>query len=281
MKSDNLLTAFLLLTTFLAAPPALADNNTPQKVDPLNEWYVEEVETATRSPKPMAQVAENVTIVTAEEIEAMRAHTLAEVLKRQSGVFVSFFGQDFLGDATVTLLGSRRHHVLLLLDGVRLNLNSSGDALTSFIPLSIIKRIEIIKGAASSTWGSALGGVINIITKDVGKTNRPTGNVNVSYGEGNSRDVSADVAGKVEALGYYLHGGNIDSNGLRLDRYSERNSLYGKMELELPRSSRLSFTAGYSDPFCKGLDWDDAWGITNLNIYENIDQQNIWGTVYF
>ncbi|RWX45029.1 vitamin B12 transporter [Candidatus Electrothrix aarhusensis] len=283
MKSDNPLAVLLLLTAFLSVPPALAYNNTYQENKLLKMYFDEEelVETATRSPKPITQVAENVTIVTAEKIEAMHAHTLAEVLNRQSGVFVDFFGQDFLGDSILRLLGSQRHHVLLLLDGVRLNINSSGAALTNFIPISIIKRIEIIKGAASSTWGSALGGVINIITKDVANSSRPTGNVNVSYGEGNSRDVSADVAGKLKALGYYLHVGNIDSDGLSLDRYSERNSLYGKMQLELPRSSRLSFTAGYSDPFYKNLNWGDAWEITDLNIYEDIDHQSIWGTLYF
>ncbi|WP_339136644.1 MAG: TonB-dependent receptor [Candidatus Electrothrix sp. GW3-4] len=178
-------------------------------------------------------------------------------------------------------LGSQRHHVLLLLDGVRLNLNSNGRALTHFIPLGIIKRIEIIKGAASSSWGSALGGVINIITKDVGKSKRPTGNVHVSYGKRNSRDVAADVAGKVKALGYYFHGGNIDSEGLRLDRYAERDSVYCKMQLELPHTSRLTATAGSSDPFYKNLDWQDAWGITDLNLYTDVENRNFWGTLYF
>ncbi|MCW5210951.1 TonB-dependent receptor, partial [Desulfobulbus sp. N3] len=240
-----------------------------------------QVETATRSPKPMAQVAENVTIVTAEEIEAMHAHTLAEILSWQSGVFVDFFGQDFFGDSIIRLLGSRRHHVLLLLDGVRLNQNSSGSALTHFIPVNIIKRIEIIKGAASSTWGSALGGVINIITKDVGDSSSPAGNVNVSYGEWNSRDISADATGKVNALSYYLYGGNINSDGLRLDRYAERNSVYGKMQLQLSPKSRLTASAGYSDPFNKSLNWGDAWGVTDLNVYQDIENRNFWGTLYF
>ncbi|MCW5204822.1 hypothetical protein VU02_02705 [Desulfobulbus sp. N2] len=97
MKNDYLLAALLLLTTFLAVPPALADNNTRREDKFLKEWYIEDeqVETATRSPKPMAQVAENVTIVTAEEIEAMHAHTLAEILSWQSGVF-GFFWPGFL-----------------------------------------------------------------------------------------------------------------------------------------------------------------------------------------
>ncbi len=286
MKTDNPLAACLLLTTFLASPPALANNNTHKEEIDLDEkiiadWYDVEVETATRSPKSIIHVAENVTIVATEEIEAMHVHTLAEVLNRQPGVFINFTGQDFLGDSSLCLLGSRRHHVLLLLDGVRLNQNTSGYALTDSIPIGIIKRIEIIKGAASSSWGSALGGVINIITKDVGKTNRLAGNVNVSYGEEHSRDVSVDAAGKVKALGYYLHGGNIDSDGLRLDRYSERNSFYGKLQLDLSHSSRLSFTAAYSDPFYRNLNWEDAWGITDLNLYEDIDHQSIWGTLYF
>ncbi|XCN73443.1 MAG: TonB-dependent receptor [Candidatus Electrothrix aestuarii] len=282
MKSDNSLAILLLLATFLTAPSARA--NTPYQDEKLLELYFDEeelVETATRSPKPISQVAENVTIVTAEEIEAMHAHTLAEVLNRQSGVFVDFFGQDFLGDAAVRLLGTGRHHVLLLLDGVRLNQNSSGFALTSFIPIGIIKRIEIIKGAASSSWGSALGGVINIITKDVGKTERPTGNINVSYGERASRDVSADVAGQIKAFSYYLYGGNIDSDGLRLDRYAERDSVYGKMRFDLTHGSHLTFTAGSSDPFYKGLNWEDAWGISNLNLYTDVESKNIWGTLYF
>ncbi len=277
------LTSLLQIVTFLAVQPSLAENNMQQEDELLSMYFDEDelVETATGSPKPITQVAENVTIITAEEIEAMRVHTLAEVLKRQPGVFVNFFGQDFLGDSSLLLLGSRRHHVLLLLDGVRLNLNSSGSALTSFVPLGIIKRIEIIKGAASSTWGSALGGVINIITKDVGKTSQPTGSVNASYGESQSRDISADVAGKVKALGYYLYGGNIGSDGLRLDRFSERDSVYGKIQLPLPRSSRLTVTAGYSDPFYKNLNWEDAFGITDLNIFEDVDHPNTWATAFF
>ncbi len=283
MKIALPLNVLFLFVTFLVVQPALAENTMHQEEELLSMYFDEDelVETATGSPKPISQVAENVTIVTAEEIEAMRAHTLAEVLNRQPGVFISYFGQDFLGDSALFLLGSRQHHVLLLLDGVRLNLNSSGSALTSFIPLGIIKRIEIIKGAASSTWGSALGGVINIITKDVGETCRPTGNVNISYGEANSHDISADAAGKVKALGYYLYGGNIDSDGLRLDRYSERNSVYGKMQLQLPQNSRLTVTAGYSDPYYKNLNWNDAWDIVDLNLYNEARHQNFWGTLFF
>ncbi|WP_028583406.1 TonB-dependent receptor plug domain-containing protein [Desulfogranum mediterraneum] len=285
MNRPFLAIPLLLLTSLLACQPLLAETAAPpssQEEELLSMYFEEEqlVESSSRSLKPLSQVAENVTVVTAKEIEQMRAHTLAEVLSRQPGVFVTFWGQDFLGTASVSLQGSQRHHVLLLLDGVRLNHNSNGFALTSFIPLGIIKRIEIIKGAASSTWGSALGGVINIITKDTGKTIRPSGTIHASYGEADSYELAADAAGRVKALGYYLYAGSMDSDGLRLDRYAKRDTLYGKVQLQLPGSSQLSVTGGYSDPSYKGLNWSDAWDIEGLDLYEELDQQDSWATIF-
>ncbi len=40
-------------------------------------------------------------------------------------------------------------------------------------------------------------------------------------------------------------------------------------------------TGGYSDPFYKTLNWDDAWDIPELNIYNEIDYQNLWPTLFF
>ena len=138
-----------LLAVTLASQPVLAAEEQAAGSDDLLAMYFdpnETEQTTTRAPKPLSQVAENVTIVTEEEISAMHAHTLAEVLERQAGVFITFFGRDFFSHNTTRILASRRHHVLFLLDGVRLNLNSSGESITNFIPVTIIKRIEIIKG---------------------------------------------------------------------------------------------------------------------------------------
>ena len=272
-----------LLTLTLSAQPLLAADEPAAESNDLLAMYFdpnETEETTTRAPKPISQVAENVSIVTAEEIADMHAHTLGEVLERQAGVFISFFGRDFFSNETTRLLASRQHHVLFLLDGVRINLNSSGWAITNFIPVTIIKRIEIIKGPASSTWGSALGGVVNIITKDGGRNTVPTGSVSASYGEGDSRDVSAETAGAAGRFGYYLFGGNLDSNGLKLDRYAERDSVYGKMQVELPHNTTLTAAAGFSDPFYKSLNYADAWGIDTLNVYEEVDHRNFWATLF-
>ncbi len=53
------------------------------------------VQSATRNEKPISQVAENMTVITAKDIEDMNAHTVAEVLNRVTGFLVNFQGQDF------------------------------------------------------------------------------------------------------------------------------------------------------------------------------------------
>ncbi len=238
------------------------------------------VEVATRAPKPLSQIAENVTVITAEQIAAMHAHSLGEVLSRQAGGFLSFSGREIIGDEPLRLLGTRRHHTLVLLDGVRLNLSSVGYSLINFIPLGIIKRIEIIKGPASSAWGSSLGGVVNILTKETG-SGAPTAGISASYGEAASRDLAADLALGNERIGAFIYGGNISSDGLKNERYSERDALFGKLRLALPNdTTTITAAAGSSDLSFKALDWRDAWDIANLDVYEEIASDNLWATLY-
>ncbi len=210
------------------------------------------VQTATRAEKPISQVAENMTVITAKDIEDMNAHTVAEVLNRITGIFVDLtldFGSNSLIHIQNPIHKSAtERHVLVLLDGVPWNFIGGGTAETNNIPVKIIDRIEVIKGPASSAWGSSLGGVINIITKETGSASRPTGTISASYGEGNSQDYSAEVSGKAGTVGYYLFAGKQESDGLRNRRYFDNYSLYSKIRLPVSRDINIGFTLGYSEP---------------------------------
>ena len=60
--------------------------------------------------------------------------------------------------------------VLLAMDGIPFYTGDTGEIIWEIIPVTEIERVEIIKGAASSLYGSsAIGGVINVITKDISK----------------------------------------------------------------------------------------------------------------
>nr|HID59969.1 TonB-dependent receptor [Desulfobacterales bacterium] len=218
----------------------------------LRMFYKDEelVVTPTRHSKPISQVAENVTVITAKEIEEMNAHTVAEALKRIPGFFICFNQgvESFGSTSLIQVQGSEERHVLVVVDGVPWNFLNSGHAETNSIPVGIIDRIEVIKGPASSAWGSSLGGVINIITKPEGTTKRPSGSVSASYGERATQDYRAEVSGQTHGVGYYLFAGYQDSNGLMGSRYFHNYSLYSKFRIPLSKDIDLGLTMGYSEP---------------------------------
>jgi len=202
--------------------------------------------TPTRYPKPVNQVAENISVIYSEDIEAMNAHTVADVLRWIPGVFINS-SRDFGAISLLGIQGSEDRHVTVLLDGIRWNYLGGGNAETNTIPVGIIDRIEVIKGPASSAWGSSLGGVINIITKPaVGKEFK--GQLYGSYGEANSLDARAEASGGGENFGYYLFAGRQESNGLLDNRSMDNVSLFSKFNMDLTNRTGLNLSLGYSEP---------------------------------
>ena len=222
----------------------------PTDEDLLMFWDEKElyVQTATRSEKPISMVAENMTVITAKEIETMNANSINEVLSRVPGLFVDFSSNEYMSAAQLHIQGSEPRHMTVLLDGMPVNLLAGGNAETNFIPLRIVERIEIIKGAASSAWGSALGGVVNIITRSTGDNPVPNGMFGASWGKNNSRSGTAELRGKNGPVGYYLYAGQQGSDGLVNSRDFQRSSLFGKLLLTPTRDLDITLSGGFSNP---------------------------------
>ncbi len=259
----------LLAATLCCLRPAAALAATPanpaatDEAQALFDLYFSDdttVESATRSPKPLNRVAENVTVIDRDEIEAMNAHSVADILSQVAGVFVSFNGREMDNGSSIVIHGSDYEHVLVYVDGVRWNDAANDFNDTAAIPVRIIDRIEVIKGAASSTWGAAFGGVVNIITKRPGTSARPVGSVHTSLGEDGTRSADGEAAGALGSkVGYYLYAGSQHSDGLVNERFNDRDSLYGKVRFDLPGATTLTITHGRSTPRYRGLGeptWD-------------------------
>lgn len=94
------------------------------------------------------------------------SETVAHFLKSEKGVSISSHG-DRGSLATVDIRGTgKSERILVLLDGIRLNKAQGSGADLSQIPLSIIEKIEIIRGGESAFYGAdAVGGVINMVTR--------------------------------------------------------------------------------------------------------------------
>ncbi|HEX8948961.1 MAG TPA: TonB-dependent receptor [Dissulfurispiraceae bacterium] len=254
---------------------AAASGHSKEVIEDMLMFWEEKdlyVQSPTRHEKPISQVAENMTVVTAKEIEDMNAHSLSEVLSRVTGVFVDFTTADFDGSALLHIQGSAPRQVLVLLDGVVWNTLTDGTVAANDIPVRTIERIEVIKGPASSAWGSSLGGVVNIITKGTGDSRRPSGRVIASYGERTTQDDSAELAGKAGPVGYYLFAGKQESNGLRNDRAFDNYSLYAKLDLPVSKDVRIGFTGGYSEPRMDS-------GIAAFDLITRSAYRTLFGTV--
>jgi len=205
-----------------------------------------EVVTASRSPRPASQTAENITVVTAQEIESLNAHTLADILIGVPGIQLEMNRTP--GAATnIEIQGSNFNHILILIDNVPINNLADNFPDISAIPAQIIERVEIVKGAASTSWGSALGGVVNVITKNP-QTERPfEGMVSGSLGKRTTADSRGEVSGTVSRLAYYLSGGNLRSDGLLPNNMVNQNNVYGKLHYDLPVHGWLALSALYTD----------------------------------
>ncbi len=202
------------------------------------------VESPTRSPKPLSQVAENVTVITAEEIKLMNAHTVADVLIGVTGLQVLISGGPGSISQTAIQGSENLRHVSVFMDGIPLNNLTSNVTELGSLPVQNIEKIEIIKGPASSAWGSALGGVINIITK-TGSGDRVGGTVSASYGERNSGDFRAETSGKQDRLGYYISAGRLQTDGFRSHNDFSGKNAYAKLTYDITRKTSALFTLGY------------------------------------
>jgi len=124
-----------------------------------------QIVTANRFAEPVSGVLAPTTVVTRDEIDRWQAKSLTDVMRRLPGVDVAQNGG--LGQqSSLFIRGTESRHVLILIDGIRLNqAGISGSSDLSQIPLSLVQRIEYVRGARSAVYGSdAIGGVVNIIT---------------------------------------------------------------------------------------------------------------------
>jgi outer membrane cobalamin receptor len=126
------------------------------------------VVTGTRLPVTSAGLAQNVTVIDRAAIQASAPSGIEDVLSRVTGIYVDQAGSAG-GFISMYLRGAENSHLLILLDGVRLNDPTTTRGSTydlSSIDVNQIERIEVLRGPASAVYGGeALAGVVHFITR--------------------------------------------------------------------------------------------------------------------
>lgn len=162
-----------VVAALVLAVPGPAAAQTPTRLDlgslSLEELLAIEVKGASRFLQDVREAAASITIVTAHDIQRHGHRTLADVLRSVRGFYTNYDrNYMYVGMRGVARPGDYNTRFLLLIDGHRLNdgVYDQAPVGTDFpIDLSLIERVEVIRGPASSLYGTnAFLGVINVVT---------------------------------------------------------------------------------------------------------------------
>lgn len=155
-----LLPAILLLGTQIAsAQSILKDKDDKELSVLLNEVVI----TGTGTEHYLKDAPVQTEVITSKALEQYQARSIDDLL---SGLSPSLTFHDGDMGSHIQLNGLNNDYILIMINGKRMNGDVGGQNDLNQLNPANIERIEIVKGAASSLYGSdAIAGVINIITK--------------------------------------------------------------------------------------------------------------------
>ncbi|MDO4727670.1 MAG: TonB-dependent receptor [Bacteroidota bacterium] len=208
-----------------------------------------------RFATPLSKQNRNVYVLQKEQIKQMSARTFQEVLQYANGVDLRQRG-PFGTQADVSIDGGSFEQTVVLLNGVKIiDAQTAHNMLNLPIPVEVIERIEVIRGAAARVYGvNSLTGAINIITSkpmdsEVFVNLYAGSNFEKNY-EGDNKTFHGEglVVGGVLAQEKHQHslfGSHDKSNGYRYNTGFENNKLYYQGNFELGHTDDLLVSLGY------------------------------------
>ena len=169
LKSKRTKTSLSILMSILILGAACKDFSVAYAAEEESFSLDQIVVTATRTPLKEFDANANISVITRDELAKNHYADLGEALKDVAGVTIQNYGSSGENYTANSLYINGSKNIVVLIDGMRANVN--GSTFSKFMAsevsnLDTIERIEILKGSASTLYGSdAQGGVINIITR--------------------------------------------------------------------------------------------------------------------
>ncbi len=198
-----------------------------------------------RSPRLLSEVAENVTVITREDIARLQAQTLDDVFQYYPGILP--YPSRMSSDLSVPMLqGLPNRQTLITLDGIPLNNLSDGAVDIGIIPVGFLERIEIVKGPASSVWGRSVGAVINLVTQEPEKDRLLSGRITGSLGTQQTGygDFNLSGTNQKSGTGYFLAATGHQTSGFQKGIDGSGRSVYAKLTQKLGSKTNLSALFG-------------------------------------
>ena len=189
----------------------------------------------------------SVTVIDREEIERSGERDLGAILSRVPGFSVVSSGSRG-GFSSLFVRGGQSDYNLVMINGVQVNQAGGGFDISS-LTTENIERVEIIKGASSSLYGSdAASSVINIITRSGSGKISKASSVALGFRAEDAMilEHSSSLSGSLEKLGYFFsHQRIIDQGILETNNDYRNRSFTASANLEASDSFNLSLFSVY------------------------------------
>lgn len=240
----------------------------------------EVVVTANRINERASDSLRDISVITRDDIDLAGSASLVELLQTQPGIEISSNGGP--GKiSSVFMRGTNSNHVVVLIDGIRVNSATLGTTAFENLPLAQIDRIEIVRGPASSQYGAdAIGGVIQIFTRKGGGS--PSFRASAGYGSYDTKTADAGVSGSVGDTSYAFNVSSYDTRGYsalktRDPRFRD-NDGYHNLALSGNLSHRINDNHEVGIQLFRsegGARFDSRFNATNFSDRTKLTQQTV------
>ncbi|RZL35497.1 MAG: TonB-dependent receptor [Rubrivivax sp.] len=169
------------------------------------------VVTAARVPQRLSEVLADLTVITRADIERQAAASVADLL-RNNGCAEMVRNGGAASTTSLFLRGAETRHTLVMVDGVRMDSQSTGGASWQGLPVTQVERVEVLKGPASAIYGSdAVGGVVQIFTRKGG--GKVSADLGVAFGNLGTHKADAGLFGSAGIVDFAFTVAGEESDG--------------------------------------------------------------------
>ena len=194
--------------------------------------------TATKTTQTIDDTISPIIVIEKDIIKSNPSAAISDLLRIHAGIEIGRNGGP--GQQTSLFIrGTNSNHVVVMVDGVKINPGTLGAAAIQNIDLKMVERIEVVKGPRSTLYGSdAIGGVINIITHKSKKGEQY--NVNVGYGSFNTKTVGFSAQNKNADYSAGISIKSKTSDGYEIRKTSPLKRGYDNQSVQLYAKKRIA-----------------------------------------
>jgi len=239
---------------------------------------------ATRIEQPLEEVSRSIIVIEKDEIDSIQPQSVAEILAYEPNVLIE--GGSRPGYQTINIRGLGDNRILQTIDGVPQDFES-GHRASYFLDPVLLKSLEVVKGPASTLWGSgALGGVVSQTTidaDDILDVNQDIGGlIKTGWNFNNDQSTTTTVlAGQQEQFNwltsiYYRDSDDIEtgSSNLLPNSASLDKGFLGKFNYALSEDEEVKVQVRHAD-VAGGVPTNASTNVNNTSVFLiNKDQVN-------